>query len=154
MSLHLTRKNQPELLDAALAVTQSRGWRDDAIAFGAMRGADGPVVAVGVFQGFVSGGFDRPEAEFHFGTAGRVTRGIIDAFKVLAFHERGMNLEKLWAPIAASNREALRAAIGCGFEFEYRKRYGLAGGEDAIVLSMARATGLASARPELKSEAT
>lgn len=149
MSLHLSRKNQFELLTAALPLTGSRGWRDDAIAFAATRGEGAEPVAIGVFQGFAAG-----EAEFHFGAVGRVTRGIIDAFKVLAFHHRGMNLERVWAPIGASNREALRAAIGAGFEIEHRKRGGMDGGEDAIVLSMTRETGLAAARSETETVAT
>lgn len=143
MSLHLTRKNQFELLTAALPLTGSAGWRDDAIAFAAMHGEDGEPLAIGVFQGFAGG-----EAEFHFGATDNLTRGIVDAFKVLAFHPRGMNLERAWVPIAASNRQALRAAIGAGFEVEYRKRGGMAGGEDAIVLSMTRDAGMAAARSE------
>ena len=143
MSLHLSRKNQFELLSAALPLTGSSGWRDDAIAFSAARSEGGDPVAIGVFQAFAGG-----EAEFHFGTTTRVTRGVIDAFKVLAFHQRGMNLERVWVPIRAGNREALRAAIGAGFEIEHRKRGGMAGGEDAIVLSMSRDAGMAAAKPQ------
>lgn len=148
MSLHLSRKNQFELLTKAAILTRSAGWRDDAVAFSASRSEGGPPVAIGVFQGFAGG-----EAEFHF-AAEILTRGIIDAYKVVAFHPRGMNLSRLWVPIAADNGHALRAAIGAGFEIEHRKRGGMDGGEDAIVLSMTRETGLAAARSETETVAT
>ena len=145
MSLKLTKMNQTELLESALEPTGSSGWRDDAVAFG-VKGDGDTLTAVAVFQGF--GGND---AEFHFAKLGdgSITRGHIEAFSMIAFHHRGLGLKKVWAQIAAHNKAAQRAAVGLGFDFEYRKRAGLEGGEDAIVFSMSRQeAGLVTARPQ------
>ena len=144
MPLTLTKANQEQLLEAAMQLTDSTGWKHDAVAFAARRdGVDHPC-AIAVFQDFAGG-----EAEMHYATtAPHMTRDVVDAFKTLAFHPRFLGLRKLWIPIAASNKKAQRTALGAGFDFEYRKRGGKAGGEDAIVLSIAPETlGQAAARP-------
>lgn len=135
MPLSLTKINQEKLLADALELTQSEGWKSDAVAFAARREGADTESAIFVFQEFAGG-----EAEMHFATIrGHITRDLIEAWKYLAFHPRLLGLRKLWIPIAASNKAAQRAALGAGFDFEYRKRGGAAGGEDAIVLSLAPA---------------
>ena len=138
MPLNITKANQEELLTTAMQLTQSEGWKRDAVAFAARRHSAETDSAIFVFQDFVGG-----EAEMHFATIrGHITRDLVEAWKYLAFHPRLLGLRKLWIPIAASNKAAQRAALGAGFDFEYRRRGGAAGGEDAIVLS------LATARPQ------
>lgn len=143
--MHFTSKNQPDLLEAAKALTASSGWRDDARAWGVYDGDD--LRAVAVFQGFAADG-----AEFHFGMMpGRrlgkdVMRGII----AMAMHPRGMNLSRLIAPIAAQNISAQVAALKCGAQIEARVRGSLWGGGDAILFVLAR--GDASQQPSAKTE--
>lgn len=132
MPLSLTKANQEQLLTDALRLTQSDGWKADAVAFSARRHGAAEPCAIAVFQDFAGG-----EAEMHYATtAPHMTRDVIEAFKTLAFHPRFLGLKKLWIPVAASNKAAQRAALGAGFDFEFRKRGGAAGGEDAILLSM------------------
>jgi hypothetical protein len=149
MALTITRQNQNHLLDLALTPTASTGWQHDAIAFG-VKAQDGNIRAVGVFQGFEGG-----DAEFHFAilSGGTMTRGLIEAMILVAFHHRGLGLERLWAHIAADNRAAIRAAVAVGFDFRFRKRGGFPRGQDAIVLSMSRPDpGLAAARSETETD--
>jgi hypothetical protein len=132
--LPFQRSDQDYILAKAAQATGSTGWARDAHGFLAVdRSRQEPrEVAVGVFQRFVGG-----EAEFHFAMLdGRFRRDVLDTFMWLAFHDRGAGLDKVWAIIPARNRLAQAAAVRAGFEFEYRKRAGMAGGEDAIVLSM------------------
>jgi RimJ/RimL family protein N-acetyltransferase len=132
MPLNLTKANQEKLLADAMSLTRSTGWKDDAVAFAARRdGAENPC-AIAVFQDFTGG-----EAEMHYATtAPHMTRDVVDAFKAIAFHPRFLGLRKLWIPVAASNKAAQRAALGAGFDFEYRKRGGMPWGEDAIILAL------------------
>lgn len=145
MPLHLSKANQPDLLAAALSLTQSEGWHADAVAFAARRDPARPPCAIGVFQCFAG-----KEAEWHCAMAeGRVTRDVMTAFLSIAFHPRFLDLKRVFAPVAASNIAAQRAALASGFQFEFRKRGGAAGGEDAIVFSIAPPSGgLATARPQ------
>lgn len=135
---------QADLLSSLLEPTGSSGWARDATAFGIRREA-GQITGAAVFQHFAG-----REAEMHFaildGTP--MTANHIKALELAAFHPRALALEKVWIPIAESNRSALRAAITAGFAFEHRKRAGSDGAEDAIVMSMTRdMAGKVTARP-------
>ena len=136
MSFHLTRANQADLLETARIATRSEGWRGDAVAFGATpTGRPEDVVAIGVFENFAG-----TSACFSFAmTEGRrMTRSTVEAYLALAFHDRGLGLEKLWISTTDDNRDAQCATIKIGGRFEHRKRAGLAGGRDAIVFSLTR----------------
>ncbi|MDO8983013.1 GNAT family N-acetyltransferase [Cypionkella sp.] len=142
--MHFTRKDQDKLKQIALAPTGSTGWRDDAVAFGASREQDGVPVAVAVFQAFTG-----REAEFHIAMldGARMQPAIVASMLTMSFSPRGLNLDRLWCQIAVDNPTAQVAAIKVGFQIEYRKRGGIAGGKDAIVFSMARTgTGQAAAK--------
>lgn len=134
--MHFTRKNQDQLKQIALAPTGSTGWRDDAVAFAAARSADAEPIAVAVFQAFTG-----REAEFHITMldGARMQPAIVAAMITMSFNPRGLGLDRLWCQIANDNPTAQVAAIKVGFQFEYRKRGGIAGGKDAIVFSMVRA---------------
>ncbi|MCA0421940.1 MAG: GNAT family N-acetyltransferase [Proteobacteria bacterium] len=133
--MHFTRKNQPALLEAALAATSSTGFKEDAVAIGASIEPGSPICAVGVFQAF-----EADAAEFHFGLIGegRITPQILQAFASLAFHHKALNLGRVWARIEASNAPAQVAALKTGFSFDARVRAGMANGKDAILMSMTR----------------
>ena len=140
-----TKEGQSELLEAAMLPTGSTGFKSDAVAFGVKEGSDA-LSAIAIFEGFGGG-----EAQFHFAMIDRspITRAHIKAFIMLAFHHNAFGLKKVWANIASSNRAAIRAALALGFDFEYRKRAGFDGTEDAIVLSMSRPMpGVVAARPQ------
>lgn len=143
MPVHLSKADQEALLATAAEVTASAGFHADAVAFGARRDKEQGLCAVGVFQSFAGG-----EAEWHFGMlSGRVSRDVMRSFLTLAFHPRFLGLRRVFAPIPESNVVAQRAALAVGFKFEFRKRGGAAGGEDAIVFSMApEELGLAAAK--------
>lgn len=131
-----TRENQPHLMQLALAPTGSIGWRDDAVAFGVLRAPDAEPMAVAVFQAF-SG----REAEFHIAMldGARMQPAIVSAMVAMSFSKKIFALDRLWCQIAVDNPTAQVAAIKVGFQIEYRKRGGFAGGKDAIVFSMDRA---------------
>jgi hypothetical protein len=133
--MHFTRNNQEALLTAALAPTDSTGWKRDAIAFGVSRDHDGEISAVVVFDNFTG-----TAADLHIAALDgfRQNREFMQTVAMLAFHERAMNRLKVWCQIAEDNREVLSAAVRVGFHFEYRKRGGFQGGRDAIVFSMER----------------
>jgi hypothetical protein len=146
MPLVISQKNQEDLLIKAAAATRSIGWDQDAKAFGLMVHKDGAVSMVAVFQRFTK----PSEADLHLAKIedGSMTRGEIEAVVMIAFHPMGLGLQKLWVSISDTNRPAQRAALAVGFDFEYRKRGGFLGQEDAIVMSMSRPdAGLASAKP-------
>lgn len=134
--MHFTRRNQDHLKQIALAPTGSTGWRDDAIAFGASREPDAEPIGVAVFQAFTG-----HEAEFHIAmlNGARMQPAIVAAMITMSFSKRGLGLDRLWCQIAEDNPTAQVAAIKVGFQIEYRKRGGIAGGKDAIVFSMVRA---------------
>lgn len=129
----ITKANQDRLLEAAQTMTGSEGWMKDAIAFGAKDAKTGDIVAVSVFQNFTAGG-----AEFHFAMipAKTLSKGVIEAFLFTAFHPRALGLRKLYAHIAPENAAAQRAALGVGFQFQYRKPDAMSGGGDMIVMTL------------------
>lgn len=137
--MHFSRMDQTRLLETALHLTHSTGWRADAVAWGIYDAPDGDLLGVAVFQNMDVNG-----AEFHFGLAPgrRLTRGIIESLIAMATHPRGMNLPRLFAHIAADNRPAQAAALKCGASFEYCIRGGLRGGRDAIVMVLERGDAL------------
>lgn len=142
MPVRLTKADQPTLLATALAVNGSTGWKSDALAFGALRDGDVTPRAIGVFQCFAGG-----EAELHFSMLeGKVSAGIMEAFAMVAGHHNGLNLNRVWTHVVETNIVAQRAALGAGFQFEYRKRGGPNESRDVIVFSIARETGFAPAR--------
>lgn len=134
--MHFSRANQPALLAAATGPTNATGWSDHAIAFGISHQPGGDLIGVIVFDEFRG---EEAELAFAMFDGRPLTMTVIEAIRHLAFHPRTLNLKRLWARIAHDDRRALRAAIGCGFEIEYRRRAGYAGGKDAIMLSMDRA---------------
>ena len=132
MPYSLTKANQDQLLEAALAVTGSRGWFKDAVAFGAKRHDDSDIRAAGVFQNFAGGA-----ADLHLGMIGhRMTRDLIEAYLTVSFHPKMLGLSQLFVHISVNNPTAQRAAIAVGFQFEYRRRAAMPDGEDAVVLSL------------------
>lgn len=132
--LTFTRADQDDILAKAARATASTGWANDAIGFLAQdRSFDPPRdVAVGVFQRF-----EGDTAEFHFAMLeGRIRMDVMRAMRFVAFHAMLLNLAKVWAIIPERNTTAQVAALKAGFAFEHRKRGGIVGGGDAIVLSM------------------
>lgn len=128
------------MLEEAKDLTDSTGWKEDAVTLAAFATADDAAagkrpVCVGVFQGR-----DSRTAEFHCGMSGgrAMSREIIRAMAAYAFSENGLGLEILFAPISEHNTNAQISALKVGFEFDYRKRYGAGIGVDAIVFSMRR----------------
>ena len=134
--MHFTRQNQDALLQAAIAPTRSIGWKQDAIAYAALDGSDGPLKIIAVFQDFVG-----QEAEMHIAviSGARPTPEFVKAMMTLAFHPRALNLSRVWTQTHVDDGPAQVAALKVGFKFEYRKRGGFSDGKDAIVLSMMRA---------------
>lgn len=131
MPLNITKANQEELLETARQLTESEGWKRDAVAF-AVRRDGGEIICIGVFQDFAG-----REAEWHGAMIGeKLSPEVIQAMVALAFNPRFLNLKRVYAPVAESNRAAQIVALKCGYDFEYRKRGGAAGGEDAIVFSI------------------
>ena len=133
--MHFSRSNQPALLAAATGPTNATGWSDHAIAFGISHQPGGDLIGVIVFDEFRG---EEAELAFAMFDGRPLSMTVIEAIRHLAFHPRTLNLKRLWARIAADDRRALSAAIRCGFEVEYRRRAGYAGGKDAILLSMDR----------------
>lgn len=131
--------NQKDHLKAALRLTGSRGFMEDARAVAAYEpgeeGDAGKMIAVAVFECFRNG-----RAEMHIGTApGRVlSLEIVQALVLMAFHPKTFNLDRLMARIPLWNVTAQCAALKVGFQFEYRDRYSVVGGEDGIVMSLER----------------
>jgi len=143
MPYHFTKANQAELLERAKSLTNCAGWAPDAVAFAAREKGEEDIRAVAVFEYFNGG-----DADIHFATIGqRMGPRLVDAYLKLAFHPNFMALNRVFAPIAASNIVAQRVALAAGFQFEFRKRGGAAGGEDAIVMSITpQSKGLAAAK--------
>lgn len=131
--MHFSRKNQPELLEAAKQATRSTGFKSDAIALGAYDGPEGDLLAVGVFQNFMG-----KQAEFHFGLVDgdRITRQMVEAYVAVAFHQRMFGLERMVTTIAAENRPAQIVSLKMGFQVEARVRSGMSDGSDAILMSI------------------
>ena len=140
--LTFTKVDQPYILGRAAEATGSTGWAADATGFIAVDRSDPEEpreVAVAVFQRF-----EGKTGEFHFAMLGqRITREVMRTFLWIAFHGQWADLDRVIAIIPEDNKTAQVAALKAGFEFEHRKRAGIVGGRDAIVLSMgnpARAT--------------
>jgi len=132
MPYSLTRANQDQLLAAALALTKSVRWAEDAIAFAAYLNDEKEARAIGVFQNFAAG-----TAEIHFSMIGRpLTKKLLEAYMYVAFHRNGLRLNHLFATIDAANIRAQRAALGVGFQLEYRNRGTGPDGEDMVILSL------------------
>lgn len=132
MPYSITRANQEHLLNTAMILTQSEGWHKDAIAFAAKQEGKSESACIAVFQNFAGG-----SADLHFATVGQmINKPIVEAYKFIAFHPRMFGLKRLFANIAVSNATAQRACLHAGFQFEYRKRSGAAGAEDAIVMML------------------
>lgn len=130
MPYSITRENQDRLLETALILTKSEAWHKDAIAFAVREQGESESACIGVFENFAGG-----SADLHFATVGqRLNKRIVEAYKFIAFHPRMFGLNRLFASIAASNLAAQRACLHVGFQFEYRKRSGAVGGEDAIIM--------------------
>jgi hypothetical protein len=95
--IQYNRKDQPALLEAAKALTGSRGWMPDAHALGAFVGDR--LIAVAVFQNVNSAG-----AQVHFGlSAGtKPRRDMLRMFFLYAFKAR--RYHQIIFPIAVRNR--------------------------------------------------
>jgi RimJ/RimL family protein N-acetyltransferase len=119
------------------------------VAFAAKEQGEEDPCAIVVFQHFAG-----REAEVHVVTIGRkMTQRLLDAYLKLAFHPNFMGLKKCYAPIRESNIIAQRFCLAAGFTFEFRKRGGAAGGEDAIVMSITPdSKGLAAAKGLTKTQ--
>lgn len=130
---------QKEHLEAALSLTGSQGFMEDARAVAAYRpGKDGEpekLAGVAVFECFRGS-----RAELHVGlTPGAaMTREILTALVMVAFHPRAFDLERLVARVPHWNVNAICNLLKAGFQFEYRDRFSTVGGEDGIVLSLER----------------
>lgn len=124
---------QKELLDKALTLTGSLGFMADAWAMGVYRNDE--LAGVAVYECFRDG-----RAELHFGmTPGRVlTPEIISTIVTIAFHPKVFGLNRLLARAPVWNAYAQAALLKAQFQFEYRDRASVAGGEDGIVLSLER----------------
>lgn len=133
--MHFFRNDQATILNIAATATGSTGWGPDAHGILAAPAEDAAPVAVGVFERFTG-----PDADFHFAmlNGARISKPVMEAFTMIAFHPRAMALERVWGIIPAWNVGAQAAALRAGFQFEHRKRAGLIGGSDAIVLSLTR----------------
>ena len=143
MPYHFTKANQAELLERARALTGSGAWNVDAVAFAAKESGEEEPCAIVVFENFVGG-----DADVHVATIGRkMSQRLLDAYLKLAFHPKFLGLNRAFASIAESNIVAQRFCLAAGFTFEFRKRGGAAGGEDAIVMSITpQSKGLAAAK--------
>ncbi|OOY20889.1 hypothetical protein BMI86_10310 [Thioclava sp. DLFJ5-1] len=132
--------NQDANLQAALALTGSQGFMEDARAVAAYEpGEEGqPDQIVGAF---VYECFRGNRAEVHFGMAnGRpLTMELVQTVSLLAFHPKAFDLDQLLFRVHPGNVKAICALLKIGCEFEYRDRGSLVGGHDGIVLSLYRA---------------
>lgn len=141
MSTTFVTERQKDHLKAALELTGSGGFMEDAIAVAAYRpGQEGnpeQIVAVAVFECFRGG-----RAELHFGmVGGRVpSLEIMQGIMGVAFHPRALNLARVMARTPVENVNAICSLLKIGFQIEYRDRASLTGGRDAIVSSLDRDT--------------
>lgn len=133
MPMMMSQENQANLIELAMALTNSGGFSADAKAFGFRYGADLPILGVAVFDDFRG-----DQCGLHIGMVDgkRLTRDILEGLVLLCFHKRGLGMRRLWVKVANSNRHAICTAVKMGFEVEYRERGGFMGVEDAIVLSL------------------
>lgn len=140
--------NQKAHLQAALALTGSQGFMEDARAVAAYKpGHDGEaseIRAVFVFEAFRGG-----RAELHFGMAdgNPLTPELVQVVMSLAFAPKFFDLHRLLCRVPVKNVRAICALLKIGFQIEYRDRASVVGGGDAIMLSLDRDTVLASAAP-------
>lgn len=140
--------DQKSHLAAALQMTSSEGFMEDAIAIAAYRpGGEGDaeeLAAIAVFE-CIRGN----RADLHFGMPKPMglSMELIHAVVGIAFHPKHLNLERLFMRVPDGRTHALVALIKIGCSFEYRERSSLAGGQDAIVLSLDRSRITGSAGP-------
>lgn len=145
--------DQKSHLAAALAMTHSEGFMEDAIAIAAYRpGGEGDaeeLAAVAVFE-CIRG----RRADLHFGMPRPMGLSVdlIQAVVGIAFHPKHLNLDRLFMRVPEANTHALVALIKIGCSFEYRERASLARGQDAIVLSLDRSRIAGSAGPTNREE--
>lgn len=146
MSYQISRANQQALLDFVARETETFGWKPDAVSFSvAPKTTDEvkPIIAAGVFEDFTGPG---RSATFSFAMVPghRMNRGVIEAFLNLAFHPRGLDLDRLWMQTTAENLISQRAMLAIGAQFQFRKQAGAGNGSDAIVFLMTRPQGAAT----------
>lgn len=144
MPYALSRIDQENLLTLAAKATNTEGWKPDAVAFSVSApGEDQPIIGIGVFEDFTVS----RDATFSFSmmqpARGGVTRGVIESFIKLAFHDRALRLDRVWITTTDDNIPALVALVKLGATFEHRKRAafrrkeaGIETVKDAIVFSM------------------
>lgn len=153
MSVTFVTANQKDLLKAALELTDSEGFMEDAIAIAAFEhgedGAPTELSAVAVFECIRAG-----HADLHFGMTrpASLTLELIQATLMIAFRPQHLNLSRLIFRVPEANRRAIIALIKIGCCFEYRERASLSRGRDAIVFSLDRETVEAIAGPEHREE--
>lgn len=149
MSTTFVTENQKAHLQAALALTGSEGFMEDARAVAAYKaGHDGEadsIRAIFVFEAFRGG-----RAELHFGMAdgAPLTMELVQAVISISFNPKLFNLDRLLCRVPVWNVRALATLLKIGFQIEYRDRASVVGGGDAIMLSLDRDTVLASAAPQ------
>ncbi|TNE66844.1 MAG: N-acetyltransferase [Rhodobacteraceae bacterium] len=157
MNTMFVTNNQKAHLAAALELTGSKGFMEDARAVAAYKpGAEGDVdkiTSVAVFECFRGG-----RAELHFGMADGLplTKELVTATVYLAFHPKAFDLDRLLVRVPCHNTRALIALIKIGFQIEYRDRASLVDGADGIVMSLDRETVIkatAALQPENADEA-
>lgn len=149
MTTTFVTEKQSQHLKVALELTGSRGFMEDARAVAMYRqGKEGnaeEITAVAVFECFRGG-----RAEMHLGTAPghRITLETLQGLVMMCFHPKIFNLDRVLARCPTENRNMIATLVKMGCEIEYRDRASVAGGGDAIVLSLDRDTVLASAAPQ------
>ncbi len=143
MPLKYYHKDKELYLQEGLRLTRSTGWKRDAFPVACYKADDAghhqPTLhSIVVFQNFDPNG-----ADMHIGCeeGEQLLPGVVKTFIQWAFHPAMLGLPKVWAHISEDNIKAQRAALRCGFAFEYRSRGSAPGGLDAIVFSISRFRG-------------
>lgn len=135
MPVTITKLDQPYLLATAADLTGGGHFMHDAIALGFYDDPDLTSLRAVIVFDCLRG----QDADVHLAMAPgrRMTRHLAQQLVMVAMiHPAGLRRKRLWAQIRASNKQAIAAAVGAGFEFEYRRRGSALHGEDAIVLTM------------------
>lgn len=149
MTTTFVTEKQSKHLKAALELTGSLGFMEDARAVAMYRtgkeGDEEEITAIAVYESFRGN-----RAEMHLGTAPghRLTLEMLQGLVTLCFHPRWFNLDRVLARVPTENRNMIATLVKMGCEIEYRDRASVAGGGDAIVLSLDREEVLASAAPQ------
>lgn len=157
MTTTFVTNNQKQHLQAALSLTGSLGFMEDARCVAMYRnGGEGEaqeIAAVAVFECFRGG-----RAEMHLGSSAghRLTLETLQGLILLAFHPRCFNLDRVLARVPTANINMVATLVKMGCEMEYRDRASVAGGGDAIVFSLDREAVLkqteATAAPQTETE--